>query len=187
MRILKGLLLLTMFAVAVAYWAGSRPKQEIDLSQPAASGGEMEPKDPIEFSLTDKKGGIHKLSSMRGKPIIVNFWATWCPPCLEELPAFLKFAEWARQTLGAEVIAISVDQNWKLVDKFFAEKKLWPSKELPLTILLDADAKVAGSYGSSKFPETFFIDRNFKIVRKFVGVQDWTSQEITTWVMDHSK
>ncbi len=85
-------------------------------------------------------------------------------------------------------LAVSVDEKgWSEIDKFFVEKKLWPRGALPLTILLNSDASMAQAYGSTKYPETYFIDRNFKIIRKFVGTQNWTSPEIAQWITEHAK
>lgn len=176
-----------MLIVAVAYWFNSRPKQEIDLSQldkPQIS--ENSSIDPKEFVLKDRQGRSVRLSDFKGKPILLNFWASWCPPCVDELPSLLKFAEVAKKQFGLETIAVSVDTEWKAIDGLFLEKKFWPRGALPLTILLNADGQVAESYGTSKYPETYFIDRNFKIVRKFVGPQNWTSQEIVQWIAERS-
>lgn len=86
------------------------------------------------------------------------------------------------------MIAVAVDQDgWSAVNRTFTEKKFWPGKPLPLTILSNPDSGVATQYGTTQFPESFFVDRNFKIVRKFVGVQNWTSQETTEWITEHSQ
>ena len=86
------------------------------------------------------------------------------------------------EELKAESARVRAD-----VDKFFAEKKFWPRGSIPLTILLNAEGNVAVDYGSSKLPESFFIDRGFKITRRFVGAQNWTSQEIMKWIAENSK
>lgn len=184
---LKGLILVVMLVVAAAYWIGSQPKQKIDLSQ---AGPEISAENPMEvkdFSLPDAKGRLVKLSDFKGKPIVLNFWAAWCPPCVEELPSLLEFAQWAEKNLGAVTIAVSSDPDWKAVDKLFEEKKFWPRGKLPLTILLNPDASAAGSYGTSKYPETYFIDRDFKVIRKFAGIQNWSSEEIKRWVAENSR
>ena len=178
MRILTGVLVAGILAGAV-YWFGFH----------GGGGTTDESGAPRarEFTLSDSHGRPLKLEAFRGKPVLLNFWATWCPPCLDELPSLLKLAEWSKKELGVETIAVSVDTEWGVIERFFAEKKLWSGASLPLTILLDADGKVASAYGSGKYPETYFIDRNFKIARKFVGPQNWMSQEITGWLKEHSK
>lgn len=184
---MKGLVVLVMIVVAVAYWFGAQPKQKIDLS---AAGPDISLESPMEvkdFALPAGNGKIVKLSDFKGKPIILNFWAAWCPPCVEELPSLLAFADWAAKNLGAVTVAVSSDQDWAAVDKLFAEKKFLPRGKTPLTILLNPDAAVAGSYSTTKYPETYFIDREFRVIRKFAGPQNWVSQEIKQWVAEHSK
>lgn len=187
MRILKGLALITMISVAAAYWMNSRPKQEIDLSASSAKEVSQTLTDPVDFELTDVNGRSVKLSQFRGRPILVNFWASWCPPCIEELPSLIKFSEWGKKEFGLVTLAVSVDESWGPINKLFMEKKLWPLSRIPITILWDKESKVPVSYGTQKYPETFFIDKNFKVARKFVGVQNWTSEEIMKWATDHSK
>lgn len=187
MRFLKGLLFLAIVAMATAYWAGTRPRQTIDWRGAASEISEDRPIDPKDFSLRDANGRELSLAGYRGRPILVNFWASWCPPCVEELPALLRFADRARREIGLETVAISVDERWAPVHKLFREKKFWPRGSLPLTILLNSDASVAGAYGTTKYPESFFIDRNYKVIRKFVGPQNWTSREIMTWIAEHSR
>lgn len=186
-RPIKGLLFLTMFVVAVAYWVGSQPKQPLDF---AAAGAEISVDNPVavnEFSLQNEKGDEIRLSQFKGKPILLNFWAAWCPPCVEELPSLLKLADWGRKNLGLVTLAVSADPSWEQVQKLFREKKFWPQGEYPLTILLNTDSSVATSYGSDKFPETYFISPDFKVIRKFAGPQNWMSEEITSWISQHSK
>lgn len=185
MRIFKALIILAIIGGAIAYWVHSNSEKVIDLSQPES--GQSGPLFAADITVKNAKGQTVQLSSYKGKPIMLNFWATWCPPCQDELPTLLSLAEWSKKEAGVETLAVSVDQDWATIDKFFAEKKLWPRKELPLTIFLSNDGTAAAAYGTSKFPETYFIDRNFRIIRKFIGAQNWTSQEIMQWVKEHSK
>jgi thiol-disulfide isomerase/thioredoxin len=192
MRIFKSLMILGMLVVAVAYWRGSRPKQDIDWSavnantpQQASAAGEGVL--ATGFTLKTLEGKEVSLSSFKGKPVLLNFWATWCPPCLEELPSLLKFASMAKQKYGLETIAVSIDTTDVPVRKLFQKKKFWPGGDLPLTILMDTNAAVAGAYGSSKFPESFFLDADLRIVRRFTGAQDWTSQETLKWISQNVK
>jgi thiol-disulfide isomerase/thioredoxin len=192
MRILKKLILVLMVIVAVAYWRGSRPKQEIDWNMVGVqSNGAMTPRDPRDFKLKDLTGREVSLSQFKGRPILLNFWASWCPPCLEETPSLLKFAAWGMAAVRMVTLAVSVDENQSLVDKFvrekILEKKLWPLPDLPFTILMNPGADVAAAYGTKQYPETYFIDPSFKMVRKFTGLQDWNSEEIMQWVTEHSK
>ncbi|MEW6058026.1 MAG: TlpA disulfide reductase family protein [Bdellovibrionota bacterium] len=182
-----------MVVLAMAYWQGSRPRQPLNLSEgnpaSATSGGEtLELNEvPKDFVLRNKQGKPVKLSQFRGKPILINFWAAWCPPCVEELPSLLEFSDWAARELGLVTLAVSADPDWGSIEKLFQEKKLWPTAQIPFTILLDSSASAAGVYGVSKFPETFFVDRNFRVIRRFIGIRNWSSQEIREWVSQNSR
>lgn len=176
-----------MLTVAVLYWESSRPKTPIDWSQVGPEISESSPMDVIGFSLSDQNGKQVSLENFKGRPILLNFWAAWCPPCVEELPSLLKFADWARKNIGLEVVAVSADPKASDVRELFEKKKLWSYNDVPFTLLLNPDGKVAERYKSTKFPETYFINREFKIVRKFVGPQDWASEETVKWIVDHSK
>jgi cytochrome c biogenesis protein CcmG, thiol:disulfide interchange protein DsbE len=182
MKILRNILILFMMVLASVYWIKAQPKQKIDIN--ALISEQEKPEHAIHFTAQNSKGVFISLNHFKGKPIILNFWATWCPPCVEELPELLQYAEWAKKNLGLEVVAVSVDESWSKIDDMFKKKKLWPNKELPITILLDTAAEVPKKYGTSKFPESFFIDQQFKVVRKFVGPQRWASQEMMKWTIE---
>ena len=134
--------------------------------------------EPINFELLDMQGKKRSLVEFKGKPVLLNFWATWCPPCLEELPSLLKYSEKAKDEYGLVVLAVSIDLSKNDVVHFFNEKKLWPLSSLPFTILLDSSAEIAKKYGTVKFPESYLISSDFKVVKKFTGSQNWDSIEI---------
>lgn len=184
---LRGFVFLLMATVAVAYWMGSQPKQPIDLSRAEPEISAENPMDVKDFALRDVNGKEVRLSDFKGRPILLNFWAAWCPPCVDELPSLLKLSDWAGKEFGLVTVAVSADPDWKAVDELFRKKNLWPQGSVPLTILLNSDGGVGSTYGSTKYPETFFISRDFKITRKFVGIQNWTSQEMTSWITENSK
>jgi peroxiredoxin len=123
-----------------------------------------------DFTLRDLDGKAHKLSDYRGKVVFLNFWATWCPPCREEMPAMERLNE----ILGGKdfvMLAVNVDENIKDLEAFV--------KETPhgFTILSDADGKIQKLYKVFKFPETFIIDQRGEIVEHLVGARDWSSTE----------
>lgn len=113
------------------------------------------------------------LAALRGKVVLVNFWATWCPPCVREMPALQRLHE---KLAGEDfvVIAISVDEDATEVRDFVA------SQGLTFPILLDPDHTVADRYQALKYPETFLIDRNGVVaVSRFSGDRDWDKE---VWV-----
>ncbi len=125
------------------------------------------------FTLKDLSGKKVSLSSLRGKVVLLNFWATWCPPCVEELPSIIDLAS---TDLGPDfqLLTASVDEELPklkaLIKKFGAA-----GKKLP--VLLDPDKKVASSFGTTKFPETYLIDKQGMIRYRFINKRHWTSTE----------
>lgn len=107
--------------------------------------------------------------------LIVNFWATWCPPCVEELPSL----ETLNRQLGAEadlpqLVTISVDDSPSDVVSFF--KTLEYPVSLP--VLFDKDATFSRSIGTTRFPETYWVSPEGRVLYKWVGPQNWLSGEV---------
>jgi thiol-disulfide isomerase/thioredoxin len=119
------------------------------------------------FKLPLKGGGQVDLAQFRGKPVLVNFWATWCPPCVEEMPSLKALAS-SYDPASFEVLAVSVDENWNIVDKFFTSVGAPPFK-----VLLDDNASISHAYGTSKFPESYLLDKDGRLRLKFVGPRNW--------------
>jgi peroxiredoxin len=120
-----------------------------------------------DFRLPAPDGRILSLSDFRGKVVMVHFWATWCPPCVEELPLLAKlYPELAGKDF--EMLAVSVDEGGaKAVTSFMRQRNL------KVPVLLDPDRSVASSYGTYKFPETYIIDRNGVVQYKVIGPLNW--------------
>lgn len=117
------------------------------------------------FSLKDLRGNKVKLSNFRGKYVILNFWATWCPPCVDEMPSYQKLAVEHPEVI---ILAINFDEDEQTVRKFVDEK------HLTFAVLLDKGGKVKDSYGVDGFPETFMINPDGKLVKKILGGPiDW--------------
>ena len=121
------------------------------------------------FSFT-LDGKTMKLEEMRGKVVVLNFWASWCPPCVEETPALNRLqAKIAPQ--GGVVLGVSVDDNEANYQKFLREQGVsFPTWR-------DPEQKVNLQYGTTIFPETYIIDREGKLARKVIGPQDWDRGE----------
>ena len=125
------------------------------------------------FRLPARGGGELDLSRLRGKTVLVNFWATWCPPCREEMPSLARLAqEFDPGTF--EVLAVSVDEGWSPVDKFLA------GPATPFRVALDEGARISRAYGTTKFPESYLLDRDGKLRLKFVGPRNWTDPNVAT-------
>ncbi len=115
--------------------------------------------------------GASHLSDLKGKVVVLNFWASWCPPCLEETQSLNRLHEDISQR-GGVVLGVSVDEDAAAYQKFLDDNHVvFPTYR-------DGTKKSAADYGTSMFPETYLIDRNGRLARKIVGPQDWQSPEI---------
>lgn len=131
------------------------------------------------FRLKDSQGREHTLAGLSEKWVIVHFWATWCPPCLDEIPAFLEFAKKMHDAPVA-IIAISLDSAWSDALKMLPDASLAPG----MVSLLDPSLKVPEAYGSYQFPETYLLSpsptsaTSHRIRAKWVGAQDWNGPQM---------
>jgi peroxiredoxin len=106
------------------------------------------------------------LEAQRGRVVLINFWATWCKPCEDEMPAMQRLYE-RLQGRGFELLAVSVDDSRDEVERF--RQRL----ELDFPILLDPRKRVAGRYQSFRFPESWLVDREGRLVARFIGPREW--------------
>ena len=125
------------------------------------------------FRLPARGGGEVDLKALQGKLVLVNFWATWCPPCVEEMPSLTRLAQ-EFDPAFLEVVAVSVDDGWAPVDKFLAKPRT------PFRVALDLEAKVSRTYGTTKFPESYLVDKDGKVRLKFVGPRNWMDPNVAT-------
>ena len=125
-----------------------------------------------DFQVHDAQHAAN-LSQFRGKVVVLNFWATWCAPCLDELPSLQKLQE---QMPGVQVFAVSIDDDDAAYQQFL--------KQYDLHILSVRDGSQGANlrFGSVRVPESFVIDRSGVIRRKFIGATDWTSPEIEQYL-----
>ena len=130
-----------------------------------------------DFSVPSFPGGQATLHDRRGRVLLVNFWATWCPPCVEESPSLQKFAELMRNQ-GVEVMGISVDQDPVILQKFIDQF------HLTFTIGRDPNQELAHRYGTFKYPETYIVDRDGRVAEKIIGAIDWQDPRIIAFVRD---
>ena len=109
------------------------------------------------------------LSKLRGRVVLLNLWATYCAPCIEELPSLLALQ---KKMPDVAVVAVSMDQDPDVYRKFLLDH------HVDVLTLRDEEMKVNALYGTVQIPETYVIDRQGVLRRKFVGAQDWTKPEI---------
>lgn len=96
---------------------------------------------------------------------IVHFWATWCPPCVKELPSLLAFAREMRER-GIEVVAIAVDDDWADIAAFFGGT-------IPPEVVVETDAAAHKRFGVSTLPDSYLVDRIGQVVERYHGARDW--------------
>jgi cytochrome c biogenesis protein CcmG/thiol:disulfide interchange protein DsbE len=123
-----------------------------------------------DFTVRDADRTV-KLSQFKGQVLVLNFWATWCPPCIEEMPSLVRMQQ-RMQSRGVTVLAVSVDVDDNNYRRFLKDHGV------NLLTVRDPDQKSNGLYGTFKFPETYIIDRNGVMRRKFIGAVDWTEPEV---------
>jgi peroxiredoxin len=156
---IKTLLLISIFVLTDAGTAVS------------ASRGSLLGSRAPDFALRDMKGNYVSLTAMRGKVVVLNFWATWCPPCKLEMPSLNRLYNDYR-TKGIEVVAISTDSSEKGIRNYLGETRL------SLRILQDQDGRISRLYGVYSLPTTYVIDQSGMVVLHYMGEQNWDSLEI---------
>ena len=124
-----------------------------------------------EFSFRDRSGKERSLYQLRGKVVLVNFWATWCPPCLDEMPSMQQLQR-RMANKPFEMLALSVDNSWEPVNRFMKDNGF------TLPVYADFDKRISTLYGTLMWPETYIVDKKGKIAYKVVGPKDWTSSEV---------
>ena len=126
-----------------------------------------------DFELPDLKGNKVSLRSLRGKPVLVSFFATWCPPCVEEAPSLEVLA--GRLGDKAKVLMVSVDEDFDALKKFYAKGSL-------ATVVRDESKQVPLSFGTSKYPESFLLDASGRVRYAFINQRDWSVPEAAACV-----
>src|SRR5262249_53992426 len=127
-----------------------------------------------DFALEVGGKAMH-LSDFRGKVVLLDFWASWCAPCVEETPSLIALQRSISER-GGLVLGVSMDDDPAAYQKFLQDKGVnFPT-------FLDASKSIPSRYGTSMFPEAYLIDRDGRIVRKVIGPQDWTRPELTSTI-----
>ncbi len=115
------------------------------------------------------------LSELRGKTVVLNFWASWCGPCIAETPSLVAMSRRMRDH-GVVVLAVSIDDDDSAYHRFIKEQGM------DMLTVRDADKRSNDLYGTHVFPETYIIDRKGVLRRKVIGEMNWTAQEMTEYL-----
>jgi len=163
-------LLLTLVLVSTACYQGSKPS---GIDRPAP-----------EFTVRDSDRTV-SLNQFRGKIVVLNFWASWCPPCVDELPSLMQL-QTALQDKGVVVLGVSVDAEAADYQKFLKDHNVNfltvrdPGEQNKTNT--GVVAPVSSKYGTYRFPETYIIDRNGVVRRKLIGAANFTQPEIMEYL-----
>ena len=124
----------------------------------------------IDFVLKDLNGKEISLSSFKGKVVLLNFWATWCPPCRAEMPSMERLY---RRFKDKDLVILAVDlrEEAKIVRKFVAGQKL------SFPVLLDSDGRVGAIYGAQSIPLSYLVGRDGNVLAGSIGGREWDSRE----------
>jgi peroxiredoxin len=149
-----------MLLVLAGCYRGVRPK---GIGNPAP-----------DFTLQDGKGTIN-LAHLRGQVVVLNFWASWCPPCIDETPSLVSMQQRLKDK-GVTVVGVSADEDPQAYQRFI--------KEYGINFLTvrDPSERVEHLYGTVKIPETYIIDRKGVLRRKFVSEVNWNSPEVLSYL-----
>ena len=162
-----GILLLTVALVAVV---ASTLRDRLVVAGDSAPG----------FEVTTDSGRKISVDNFGGRVLVVNFWATWCPPCINELPSLNAMAAELKGN-GVVVLGISVGKDKAAYDKFLKKVKL------NFETARDPGADISAEYGTFKYPETYVISSEGKVLEKFINEQPWMSPEIVARLRRYAK
>jgi peroxiredoxin len=137
--------------------------KELELIRPTRA------KNADEFAVAMPGGGKFRLSEQRGKVVMINFWATWCPPCLEEMPAMERLYR-QHKDAGFTLVAVSVDADSKVVTPFLTSHKL------TFPVGLDPRMELATTYGVRALPSSFIVARDGTLAALAIGPRQWDNE-----------
>jgi cytochrome c biogenesis protein CcmG/thiol:disulfide interchange protein DsbE len=128
-----------------------------------------------DFSITADNGQTVSASSFGGKLLVLNFWATYCPPCIEELPSLDQFQRQFASS-GVVVLGVSIDKDEKAYKRFLSRVNV------SFMTARDPESKINAEYGTLKIPESYIINSEGKVVMKIISDTNWTDEKMVSYV-----
>jgi cytochrome c biogenesis protein CcmG/thiol:disulfide interchange protein DsbE len=156
----RTLLIIGLLAALAGCYSGSRPPRI----------GQNAP----DFTVQDSDHQV-TLNQFRGQVVVLNFWASWCAPCAEEMPSLVQMQGKLKKN-GVTVVGVSIDADEAAYHKFLKDYNV------NFVAVRDEAQKSAAMYGTRGWPETYIIDRSGVVRRKFIGPVNWNSAEITDYL-----
>jgi len=154
----------------------------IDRERSAAPGPDagyepLPPRAAPDIALLAPDGTTTMLSASRGRPVLLHFWGTWCGPCKDELPGLLQLGEELERSGTAQLIALSLDADWRPVKAFF-------SGAVARGVVRTAASGAAKAFDVAALPDTYLIHADGSIRGRFGGARDWRSEALRTKLME---
>jgi cytochrome c biogenesis protein CcmG, thiol:disulfide interchange protein DsbE len=132
-----------------------------------------------EYAAVTLDGDSVRLSDLRGQVVLLNVWATWCTPCVREMPALQRLHEML-EPRGLAVVAVSVDAEGSAFGGDNDVRSFVEEFGLTFTVLRDASGRIESAFGVPGLPMTFVIDRDGRIQRKVLGAREWDDPELAS-------
>ncbi len=162
---------LTLILLVCLFFLGAGCEQR-------STGGAVVGETAPDFTLVDRKGKTWTLSELKGQVVFVNFWATWCPPCREEMPAMQRLLD--RMPEDTFKMLAILNRDTPANADLFALKN-----NITIPILNDMGNNIGPMYGLTGLPETFIIDKQGVLREKFIGPAQWDSQGVVQMMLDY--
>ncbi len=124
------------------------------------------------FAISDGQHSVN-LAQLRGKVVVLNFWASWCAPCIEEMPSLVALQHELPQI---QIVAVASDEDFSQYQNYIAQH------HIDLMTVFDQKQASNALYGSFRFPETYIIDKRGIVRRKLIGAQDFTSPDFVNYL-----
>lgn len=129
------------------------------------------PEEAAAFTLRDTLGNPVSLADYRGKVVVINFWATWCPPCRREMPSLNRAAAWLKK-YDVEMLAINSGEQPARVERFLKEQ------QMDFPVLLDPDSRVSSAWEATRLPITYVVDKQGRLAFRALGSREWDAPEL---------